>query len=311
MPKFMCPYNTIVIGSLRNRQSLMKFIRQLFYISIYTNLLIALAAMAQCALTYYVFSQPMNYAIILVEGAATLMLYNFSLLWSRPENPQESRFARTRWVFGNEWVLWFNTIIAAGILLYCLFQIHFNSFLFLGIIGLLSVLYGFPVFRYQGRRVGLRQLPGAKIFHIALVWVCSSVILPYIELFSEGIMIDTRLLGALAVLKFLLLIICTLPFDIRDIAQDSYYHLKTLPNMLGEKKAKRLCYTLLLIHITLIAVTGYNPGIVLGLLLTDILIAAFLKFFVFRKEGHYHYAYLLDLSLILQFVLVFLTVNLL
>lgn len=307
----MCPYNTIVIGALRNRLSLMKFFRQLFYISIYTNLLIALAAMAQCALTYYVFSQPMDYAIILVEGAATLMLYNFSLVWSKPKNPLESRFARTRWVFGNEWVLWLNIVLAGGILLYCLFQIHFNSFLFLGVIGLLSVLYGFPVFRYQGRRVGLRQLPGAKIFHIALVWVCSSVILPYIELFSSGIMIDIQLLATLAVLKFLLLIICTLPFDIRDIAQDSYYHLKTLPNMLGEKKAKRLCYTLLLIHITLIAITGYSSPIVLGLLLTDILIAAFLKFFVFRKEGHYHYAYLLDLSLILQFVLVFLTVSLL
>jgi len=260
--------------------------------------------MAQCAMTYYIFGQPINYAIVLIEGAATLLLYNFSLLWSRPEKPQESPYARTRWIFAHEWLLWFNSIVAAVLLLGCLFYIQLWSIAFLGGIGLISLLYGLPLFRYEDRRVGLRQLPGAKIFHIALIWVCSSVVLPYVELSAVGTYIDVKLVSVLSVLKFLFLIICTLPFDIRDIAQDSYYHLKTLPNMLGEKNAKRLCYLLLLLHSGLIFATDSSLDIKMSLLLTDLIIGVFLRFLVFKKQGHYHYTYLLDISLILQFVLV-------
>ncbi|WP_270088391.1 hypothetical protein [Sphingobacterium sp. SYP-B4668] len=282
----------------------MRFIRQLFYISIYTNLLIACAAMAQCAMTYFVFDQAIDYPIVVIEGAATLLLYNFSLLWSKPVDPQASKYARTKWVFAHEWLLWFNAIIAAAALLWCLFYIQLWAVLFLGGIGVISVLYGLPLFRYENRKVGLRQLPGAKIFHIAFIWVCSSVVLPYVELYAEGVQIDTALLSSLSVLKFLFLIICTLPFDIRDIAQDSYYHLKTLPNMLGERNAKRLCYLLLSVHAILLFFTDCSWEIKISLFLTDLIIAIFLRFLVFKKQGHYHYTYLLDLSLILQFVLV-------
>ncbi|RKE49272.1 hypothetical protein [Sphingobacterium detergens] len=282
----------------------MLFLRKIFYISIYTNILIALAAMAQCALTYIIFERPINWSIVLVEGTATLLLYNFSLWWSKPQNPKESKFARTRWIFNHEWVMWLNNVITLIILGYCLLHIHIYSFLFLGFIGILSLLYGMPLFTFHDRKVGLRQVPGAKIFHIALVWVCSSVVLPYVELLNIGDRIDSWVLVALCVLKFIFLIICTLPFDIRDIQQDSYYHLRTLPNMLGEQKAKRLTYTLLLLHSLLILIAPYLLWIKLGLILTNILIYALLKLAVFKTKDHYHYAYLLDGSLVLQFLIV-------
>ncbi|OOG15817.1 hypothetical protein BWD42_23325 [Sphingobacterium sp. CZ-UAM] len=282
----------------------MLFLKKIFYISIYTNILIALAAMAQCALTYILFERPINWSIVLVEGSATLLLYNFSLWWSKPKNPKESKFARTRWIFNNEWLMWLNNFIALAVLGYCLLQIHLYSFLFLGFIGMLSLLYGMPLFTFRDRKVGLRQIPGAKIFHIALVWVCSSVILPYVELLNNGDVIDHWVLVVLCVLKFIFLIICTLPFDIRDIQQDSYYHLRTLPNMLGEKKAKNLTYTLLLLHSLLILVAPYLLWVKLGLVSTNILIYILLKFAVFRTKDHYHYAYLLDGSLVLQFLIV-------
>lgn len=282
----------------------MWFLKKIFYISIYTNILIALAAMAQCALTYILFERPINWSIVLVEGSATLLLYNFSLWWSKPKNPKESKFARTRWIFNNEWLMWLNNFIALAVLGYCLLQIHLYSFLFLGFIGMLSLLYGMPLFTFRDRKVGLRQIPGAKIFHIALVWVCSSVILPYVELLNNGDVIDHWVLVALCVLKFIFLIICTLPFDIRDIQQDSYYHLRTLPNMLGEKKAKNLTYTLLLLHSLLILVAPYLLWVKFGLVLTNILIYILLKLAVFRTKDHYHYAYLLDGSLVLQFLIV-------
>ncbi|MDR2273029.1 MAG: hypothetical protein LBF27_19120 [Sphingobacterium sp.] len=288
----------------------MSFLRKIFYISIYTNILIALAAMAQCALTYIIFERPTNWYIVLVEGTATLLLYNFSLWWSKPKNPKESKFPRTRWIFNHEWVMWMNNGIALVILGYCLWHIHLYSFLFLGFIGALSLLYGMPLFTFHDRKVGLRQIPGAKIFHIALVWVCSSVVLPYVELLNMGDVIDRWVFVALCVLKFIFLIICTLPFDIRDIQQDSYYHLRTLPNMLGEQKAKKLTYVLVMLHCLLILIAPYLIGIKAGLILTNVLIFALLKLAVFKSKEHYHYAYLLDGSLVLQFLFVVLLSNL-
>ncbi|MDM1293518.1 hypothetical protein HX021_04315 [Sphingobacterium sp. N143] len=282
----------------------MLFLRKLFYISIYTNLLIALAAMAQCALTYIIFERQINWYIVLVEGTATLLLYNFSLWWSKPKNPKESKFPRTRWIFNHEWVMWMNNGIALAILCYSLWHIHIYSFLFLGFIGVLSLLYGMPLFTFHDRKVGLRQIPGAKIFHIALVWVCSSVVLPYVELLNMADPIDRWVFVALCGLKFIFLIICTLPFDIRDIQQDSYYHLRTLPNMLGEQKAKNLTYTLVVLHCLLIIVAPYALYIKTGLILTNVLILALLKLAVFKTKDHYHYAYLLDGSLVIQFLIV-------
>lgn len=260
--------------------------------------------MSQCALTYIIFEQQVNWYIVLVEGTATLLLYNFSLWWSKPHNPKESKFPRTRWIFNHEWVMWVNNGICLLILIYCLWFIHVYSFLFLGFIGLLSLLYGMPLFTFQNRKVGLRQVPGAKIFHIAVVWVCSSVVLPYIELSSTGVAIGHWIFMALCILKFFFLLICTLPFDIRDIQQDSYYHLRTLPNILGEQKAKSLTYTLLAMHAFLIIIAPYAIDIKVGLILTNIMIFALLRLAVFRSKAHYHYAYLLDGSLVIQFLLV-------
>lgn len=284
----------------------MDVLKKVYYFLIFSNILIALAAASQCVLTYIILDQEINGYIALIEGAATLALYNFSLILSKPPHPEQSIYARTRWVFKYERVLWINTIVATCICVWCLFHIHLSSIFFLGIIGFVSVLYSLPIIPLKDRWGGLRQIPAMKIFHIALVWVLSSVFLPYIELYSNDIPVNLNLLYYLAGLKFVFLIICTLPFDIRDIKQDSYYHLRTLPSMLGEGRAKRLCYLLLCFHSLLILYAPYLLIIKIGLLLTNTVIYLLLRFIVFKTNEHYHYAYLLDVSLVLQFLLVIL-----
>ncbi|TDS11131.1 UbiA prenyltransferase family protein [Sphingobacterium paludis] len=288
----------------------MNALRQSYYFLIHTNLLIAAAAMAQCALTYLFFDAPYDYAIIAIEGAATLLLYNFSLLLSRPKEPSKSIYKRTRWVFKHEWVLWLNSGVAVSVLAYAIFNIHFYSLLFLGAIGLFSVAYSFPIFPYKGKVVGLRQLPAVKIFHIALVWTLSSVCLPAFELFLNGVNIDTQRLVMLFALKFIFLLICTLPFDIRDIKQDSYYHLKTIPNMIGAPRAIRLCYMLIGLHSFCVVLTHFPLPLKIGILSTNLLIALVLRTVVFRQADRYHHAYLLDFALVIQFLSVLLSFSL-
>ena len=288
----------------------MNALRQSYYFLIHTNLLIAGAAMAQCALTYLFFNVPFDYAIIAIEGSATLVLYNFSLLLSRPKDPSKSIYKRTRWVFKNEWLLWLNSGLALLVLAYAIFHIHFYSLLFLGAIGLFSIAYSFPLFPYKGKMVGLRQLPAMKIFHIALVWTLSSVCLPAFELFLHDVHIDTHRFVILFLLKFIFLLICTLPFDIRDIKQDSYYHLKTIPNMIGAQRAIRLCYMLLGLHSLCVVFSLFPLPLKVGILSTNFLSGIVLRTVVFRHADRYHNAYLLDFALVVQFLSVFLSFRL-
>lgn len=287
-------------------QAARDFLYRCFYLVVHTNLLIAAAAMAQCALSYLIFEQPVSPAIVLLEGAATLLLYNFSLYLSKPNDPQASPYKRTRWVFSHLPYFYTLSVLALGCFLYYFMQIAWVSKLFLLGTGICSLLYSFPLIEWRGRWVGLRQIPALKIFHIAFVWVLSSVVLPFVDLQAQGISISYKLLYTLMLLKFIFLLICTLPFDIRDIKQDSYYHLRTLPSILGAKRAQSLCYMLLLTHSLAICFSPYTMPQMIGLLLTNSCIALVLRLFIFKAQAHYHYAYLLDAAMVLQFLFVWL-----
>lgn len=287
----------------------MRLLKQVYYFLIYTNLLIAGAAAAQAALTYFFFERPFVYPIMMIEGAATLLLYNFSMLLSKPSHPQKSAYKRTRWIFRHEWLLWLNSGIGCMVLLYAACHVHVYSLFFLIGIGVMSVAYAVPIIPYRGKWVGFRQLPGVKIFHIALIWTLSSVCLPVFDMYLDGLTVNLPLFWTLFVLKFIFLLICTLPFDIRDMRQDSYYHVKTIPNMIGANRAILLCYGLLVVHSAIILLAMIPREVQMGVLATNILIAVVLRQVVFRNANRYHYAFLLDFALIAQFVLVYLFVR--
>src|SRR5690606_1726365 len=175
-------------------------------------------------------------------------------------------------------------------------------------IGAMSVAYSIPIIPYTGKWVGFRPLPGMKIFNIAFIWTLSSVCLPVFEMHLDGLGVDLQLFQTLFVLKFIFLLICTLPFDIRDIQQDSYYHLKTIPNMLGANRAILLCYALLIVHSGIVLLFDIQLKVQMGILTTNLFIAIVLKQVVFRNANRYHYAFLLDFALIAQFLIVYLFV---
>lgn len=284
-------------------------LKKIYYFIIFSNVLIASAAVAQCLLTYIVLGLPSSWYVVGIEGTATLLLYNFSLFLSRPKKPQESPYLRTRWVFGHQRIFWINTILALGGLVFCLFHVHFYTWLFLALVGMVSVGYSLPIFRFYGKPGGLRQIPGLKLFHIALVWSLSSVGLPVVEAWATAVPIDWAQANILGLLKILFLLICTLPFDIRDMKQDSYYHLKTIPHLIGEQRAKLLCYVLIAVHICLLWIVPFNSPVKLGLILTDMLIGIALYVVLFKKSVGYHQVYLLDIALLVQYFCVLLLVQ--
>ncbi|MFD2743695.1 MULTISPECIES: hypothetical protein [Sphingobacterium] len=284
---------------------MMKALARLFRILVFSNGIIALASVAQSALTYIILDLPVNPFVLLIECCSTIALYNMSLFYAKPAEPGKSRFARTRWFFGHQQEMVTVTLIAVFSLLYCLWHIHLYTVFYLGFIGVLSLLYNIPFLRLGKHSGGLRQIPGLKLFHIATVWSLSTVGLPVIEAWAEGTAIDWTAANFLGIIKIVFLLVCTLPFDVRDIKQDSYYNLKTVPTMIGEQNAIRLNYVLIVFHTLLIAFAPYVLSIQIGLWITNLFIFFLLRRFIFvAQQKHYHAVYLLDLSLVIQFLAV-------
>ncbi|OYD47169.1 hypothetical protein CHU00_03675 [Sphingobacterium cellulitidis] len=285
-----------------------RFLKRLYYFLVHTNVLIALAAVAQCALTYYILNLPVNDPILVIEGATTLLLYNLSLYLSLPKDPSKSPFQRTRWIGKNMWLFWLLSAIATVITIWALFQVHLMTLFFLGFIGVISLAYAVPLLKVKGKWVGMRQVPGLKVFYIALVWSLSSVGLPVVELYANGANIDWYQANYLGLVKIVFLVLCTLPFDIRDYEQDSLYNLKTVPILLGKQRAINLSYGIGVFHLILILLSPNTWAVRIALLITTVLILIMFRFIIFSKEKHYHHVYLLDLALVLQWFFVWLLI---
>lgn len=99
-----------------------------------------------------------------------------------------------------------------------------------GILGFFTLFYAVPLL---GAEKNLRSLPGLKIFIIALVWAGTTVILP---LLNAGKYLELEVIINF-LQRLILVIVLTLPFEIRDLDYDNE-RLGTIPQKLGIRKAK-------------------------------------------------------------------------
>ncbi|WP_317041677.1 hypothetical protein [Winogradskyella sp. J14-2] len=124
-------------------------------------------------------------------------------------------------------------------------KLSINSLVFLSVFGLITFLYAIPLLpmRYfRDHQKNLRQISGLKVYVIALVWVFTTVFLPFLE-YSDFIDADVVITG---VQRFAFVIVLMLPFEIRDLAYDSV-KLATIPQRIGVKNTKMMGVLLLLL----------------------------------------------------------------
>lgn len=123
--------------------------------------------------------------------------------------------------------------------------------LYLAILSLVSYLYSHtPSNRFKN----LRSITGLKIVIIAVVWTGTTVILPGL---NENLMSEARLWSE-TFQRFLLVIILTLPFDLRDLRVD-YGKVKTIPQLMGIKQTKIFSGTLCALVIISEVLFSYKP----------------------------------------------------
>ncbi|WP_293298445.1 hypothetical protein [Pedobacter sp. UBA4863] len=272
---------------------------------LFSNLFIAVCAVAQALVTYHLLNaQPSNYVLAFVF-CSTLLVYNLSMLLSKPKEPQKSPFKRVRWIFSHHRLTISITLIAIlCIIPLGLLYLSFEAKLLMAFIGIISIAYNLPFLSINNKKIGLRNIPGIKLFLISFVWAISCVLLPIVELEStHQIVVPLSETVLLIAKRFLFICAITVPFDIRDLFQDKLYELKTIPVMLGEKKAWIFCQALLVAYLVLLILFTQTINIdVIGIGLT-ILLTGWLIFKSNIKRNEYYYFFYLDGTMLLQYLI--------
>jgi 4-hydroxybenzoate polyprenyltransferase len=282
-----------------------KILQPVFDFLLFSNVFMALCAVAQGLVTFYLIGSKPDFRVIWLLFTATLGVYSFSILITRPKQPESSPYPRIRWFFKYYNIMITVTIVAMMSLIPLFFLISMESRILMVFLCILSVAYSMPLFTLGDQKFGLRNIPGLKQFLITLVWTMSTVLLPILEAQEHHLtnisMRDTTILVAE---RFLFIAALTIPFDIRDLFEDKRSGLKTVPVIFGEKKALLFCQVLLACYIILLLLfrnNGFNPDF--WALTITVLLAGWLIFKSNWKKNEYYYFFFVDGLLILQYII--------
>ncbi|WP_405380530.1 hypothetical protein [Maribacter sp. LLG6340-A2] len=138
-------------------------------------------------------------------------------------------------------------------------------FLGLLILGGVTAFYALPVLP---KHRNFRSLSGLKIIIVALVWSGTTVLLPVYAVsghFENHIKLE-------ALQRFILVLVLLIPFEIRDLKYD-HKDLKTLPQRLGTRGARRIGYVWVLLFCM---ITYFKSDIGLVAIITDTIFSGLL-----------------------------------
>ena len=283
-----------------------KLLQPAFDFLLFSNVFMALCAVAQGLLTFYLIGSKPVYPVFGLLFTSTVGIYNFSILISKPANPGKSVYRRIRWFFSHYRLMVTFTIVSLLSLIPLFFLITTGSKLLLIFLAVLSFGYGLPLFTMGEQKFGLRNIPGLKLIMITLVWTMSCVLLPILEAQSMHLttisMRDTTILIAK---RFLFIAALAIPFDIRDLFEDKQLGLKTIPVAWGEKNAYLFCQVLLAGYVVLLFLFRNNGFTTDFWALTlSVIITGWLIFKAKWEKNEYYYFFYLDGVLILQYLFV-------
>ena len=268
----------------------------------------SLCAVAQGLLTFYLVGSKPIYPVIGLLFISTLGIYNFSILISKPEQPDKSPYRRIRWFFAHYRLMVTLTIVSILGLVPLFFLVSLSSKILLIFLAIISFAYGLPLFSIGDKKFGLRNIPGLKLLLITLVWTMSIVLLPVLEAQATHLAtISFRDTTILIAKRFLLIGALAIPFDIRDLFEDKQLGLKTIAVAWGEKNAYLFCQALLAGYVVLLFLfrnKGFDTDF--WALTLSIVIAGWLIFRSKWEKNEYYYFFFLDGILILQYVFVLL-----
>jgi hypothetical protein len=259
----------------------MQFFQKIKNFYIYSNIHVALAGFCMAKISLLKFQNSTNVIPVFI-ALSIIVSYNFIRFY-------EIKTSRLIWL--KKWFFELkNSLIVLSAfsslgLLYILgfTNFNYNSLLILAPFAFITFFYVVPVYKNEKIEVSFRNFPSVKIFSIAISWAAICVLFALNEV---NIALD-KIVWIEFIQRFFILIVITLPFDIRDVNYDSK-NLKTLPQILGVKTSKLFGLILLVVFVFF---TFFKEKYLISEVFINVLISLitglFLWFSSFEKSRYY------------------------
>lgn len=283
-----------------------KALQSAFDFLLFSNIFMSLCAVAQALVTFHLIGSKPVYTVIGLLFTSTLIIYNFSILLSKPRHPDRSPYKRVRWFFTHYRLMVSITMVSTLSLIPLFFLLSTESRILLVFLSVLSFCYSLPLFSLGEQKFGLRNIPGLKTFLISLVWTMSCVLLPVLEAQDLHLAdVSVRDITLLVAKRFLFIFALAIPFDIRDLFSDRQAGLKTIPVAWGEKNAYLFCQILLAGYILLLFLFRNNGfSVDFFALTTTAILMGWLIFKSKWEKNEYYYFFYMDGVLVLQYAVI-------
>ena len=240
---------------------------------------------------------------LLIVFFATFFEYNLHRLITVVTNKDALKVDKHQWVRKHLKQFYLIVIISAIGFLLSLFLAKKEVLIALAPVAVLTIFYSLPVFRNKTNIFRLREIPFLKIFLIAFVWSVATIFLPIIQ---SGNLYNKVHVMIMLIERFVFVFAITIPFDIRDMKQDAQSGLKTIPLLIGEKRALFIANIGIMLFLAISAI-HYQimnlPYILIAFIVSAITTFVFINNKKLRKMTYYHYG-LLDGAMLFQGLIV-------
>lgn len=280
----------------------MNFIKLL----INSNIYISLAAVALTVSTQIQIGiKPQWHPYLFLIFFATLFEYNLHRLITILTHSEAINSEKHSWVKKNS--TWFYLLVTCSVIgfVIAVLEAKITVLLALAPIAGLTLFYSTPITKTANGIFRLRQIPYLKIFLISFVWSALTILLPVIH--SENRIDDWRIV-TMIIERFLFVLAITIPFDIRDMEDDSLTNLKTIPLKIGVANSSKLSIVLitLFLIVTIVHYTFTSQSFLIIAYLISFLTTLYFLSSKKIKNSRFYYYGILDGTMLLQGILVIL-----
>jgi len=249
--------------------------------------------------------QPQWHPYLFLIFFATLCEYNVHRFVTIITNKEALNSEKHKWVKDN--LVAFYALVIVSVLGFVIAALMAKKevLITLAPIAALTLLYSIPVYSHKKSIFRLREIPYLKIFLISFTWSATTVLLPIIKTEQS---FEITHISLMLIERFVFVFAITIPFDIRDMDADRIAHTKTIPLLLGEKRALVLSYSCVILFLIISVLHYYiyqQPFLAMPMVISAMSTFLFLKWDKAKRYSLYHYA-ILDGTIILQGLLVLL-----
>ncbi|OZV66894.1 UbiA prenyltransferase family protein [Winogradskyella aurantia] len=220
----------------------MKYLKGLFNFYINSSIHVAIAVYALTRITLIRFNLSYDENSLYFVFFATIVAYNFVKYFGFVK-------FHHRKLATSLGAIQFLSLVALGAMLFYLARLQSQTFVLIGVLGIITFLYAIPLIPkrllFDDHR-NLREISGIKIYVIALVWTMATVLIPVM---NASVAIDSNIVTTM-VQRFLFVLVLMLPFEIRDLNYDNL-RLATIPQKIGVRNTKIIGVFMLMVFLML------------------------------------------------------------